>query len=97
MSAIYIYHAVVDTCYKHQADNRDLGKFLRTDSRVRNSGAGALGQTRAPIYVFEKETIQDKYPPEMIIPVTCPSIGGRRKSVRRKKNRRSKYSRRTRK
>lgn len=94
MSAIKIYHAVVNTCYQHQADKRDLGKFLRTDSRVRNSGDGEAGQSRAPIYVFEKETIQDNYPADMIIPVACPNTGGRRKSLRRKKNRRSKYSRR---
>ena len=97
MSAIKIYRAVVDTCYKHQADNRDLGKFLRTDSRSRANSTGLSQQSRSPIYVFEKETIQDNFPADMIIPVTCPSIGGRRKSVRRKKNRRSKYSRRTRK
>lgn len=94
MSAIKVYYAVVNTCYKHQADNRDLGKFLRTDSRARETSAGEAGQSRAPIYVFEKETIQDNYPADMIIPVACPTTGGRRKSLRRKKNRRSKYSRR---
>lgn len=94
MSAIKVYYAVVNTCYKHQADNRDLGKFLRTDARSRDNTTGLSQQSGAPIYVFEKETIQDNYPADMIIPVACPTTGGRRKSLRRKKNRRSKYSRR---
>jgi hypothetical protein len=95
MSAIKIYKANVGTCYTHQADNRYLGQFLRTDSRVRNSSAGSAGQTLAPIYVFKNETIGDNYPADMVIPVPCGGMmGGRRKTLRRSKNRRSKHSRR---
>lgn len=99
MSAIKIYKCEQGVCYKHQSDNRYLGKFLRMDSRVRDNSAGAAGQSRAPIYVFEKEIIGDNYPADIVIPTACiTSTGGRRnRRVTRKarRNRRGSYSRRS--
>jgi hypothetical protein len=78
IKAIKVYKCVKDTCYNHAADNRYLGKFIKMDSRPRDPGAGAAGQSRAPIYVFEKETIEDHYPADEVIETPCIATGGRR-------------------
>ena len=93
MSAIKIYKCVKGTCYKHAADNRYLGKFLDLGSRARNTGAGAAGQTRSPIYIFEKEEINDNYPADMVIPVTCMGSGGKRKVTKKTRRNRRSHSR----
>lgn len=76
MSAIKIFKSVVGTCYNHK-DGRYLGKYLRMDSREREGGHG-----RAPIYVFEKEIIQDNYPADEVIATECITTGGRRRNRR---------------
>jgi len=69
MSAIEIYKCEVGKYYVHESKGY-LGKFLGIESRIRDSSAGAAGQTRAPIYVFEKETICDNYPADKVIPIS---------------------------
>lgn len=87
---IPIYKCEIGTCYKHKDDNRYLGKFLRMDSRVRDSSDGTAAQTRAPIYVFEKEIIGDHYPSDIVIPTACITYtGGRRNRRVTKKARRN--------
>jgi hypothetical protein len=76
---IAIYKSKVGTCYKHQ-DGRYLGKFIEMSSRVRDSSAGSAGQSRAPIYVFEKETIEDNYPSDKVIATSCIETNGARRS-----------------
>jgi hypothetical protein len=85
----------IGTCYKHTDDNRYLGKFLRMDSRVRDSSSGTAAQTSAPIYVFEKEIIGDNYDVDIVIPTACiSSTGGRRnRRVTRKARRNCRRSR----
>ena len=68
---IKIYNCVVGTCYRHKSNNRYLGKFLRKDGRARDSRAGEAGNTMAPIYVFDNETIEDNYPADMVIETKC--------------------------
>ena len=100
-SEIPIYKCKIGTCYKHKDDNRYLGKYLRMDSHVRDSSDGTYSsdgtaaQTRAPIYVFERETIGDKYNADRVIPTACiSSTGGRRnRRVTRKARRNCRRSR----
>lgn len=66
-----MYNADIGKYYKDASDNRYLGAFVRLDSRVRDSSAGTAGQSLAPIYVFEKETLQDMFPATQIIEVLC--------------------------
>ena len=91
MSAIKVYKAVVGSCYNSEAGTY-LGKFLRIDSRVRGSGDGTAGQSLAPIYVFENETIQDTYPAAMVTLTPCIAKTGLGGSRRNRKNK-SKKSR----
>lgn len=89
MSAIKVYKAVVGICYNSNT-GKYLGKFLRTDSRVRDSLDGTAGQSLSPIYVFENETIQDMYPATMVTPTPCISSGGAGERGGSRRNRKNK-------
>ena len=93
--SIKVYNCTVGSCYevvqqfgKPVDPPRYVGQYLGMKTRSRDSSAGSAGQSLAPIFVFEKETIDDTYPPEMMREVECRSGGKRKNRKSRKQTRR---------
>lgn len=95
MSAIKVYKAELGICYNSKT-GKYLGKFLRTGERVRNSEGGTAGQSLAPIYVFENETIQDTFPAAMVTPTPCIASAGAGERGGSRRNRKNKKARKNR-
>jgi hypothetical protein len=61
---IKIYNCVIGKYYNYviwPGHERYVGKYVKMDSRERENSL-----PRAPIYVFEHQTFQDKYPAEFM-------------------------------
>jgi hypothetical protein len=88
---------IVGKCYKLKSDDTYLGK-LTAEPMIMGSGEG---REMTAIFIHNGK---QKYIPRwenfhmnilnFFIEVDCVKVGGRRKTLRRSKNRRSKYSRR---